>query len=93
MPRARPRARSERKRRKEPRVGAAKARRSTRRRAKSRRSALGPQAAKILALAAAFAGGCSRADAPDPAAPVARAADGPHEVAVLAMGDLGEIRF
>src|SRR5262245_40576710 len=88
MPRAR-RARRERKRRKEPEAAAAR----PRRRRRSRRSALGPQAAKILALAVAFAGGCSRADAPEPAAPVARVAEGPHEVAVLAMGDLGEIRF
>src|SRR3990172_3146881 len=94
MPRARTRARSERKRRKEPVSGAAKPRRAARRRRKARRSALGPQAARILALAAAFASGCSRENAPDPAAEAAaRAAEGPHEVAVLAMGDFGEIRF
>jgi len=65
--------------------------------ARIRRAALGHQAARILALAAALAagsgcGGDTRAS--DPAAPpLARVSDGPHEVAVLAMRELGEIRF
>ena len=54
--------------------------------------ALGPQAARFLALAAAFAAGCSEAPAP-PAAPRARVADGPHEIAVLAVRDLGAIEI
>ena len=55
-------------------------------------AALGPQAARTLALAAAFAVGCGAAPAP-PAAPKARVASGPHEVAVLGIRDLGEIRI
>jgi cyclophilin family peptidyl-prolyl cis-trans isomerase len=62
---------------------------------KPARSALGHQARRILAIAAAFASGCgSEPPAPDPAAEaLARVAEGPHEVAVLSMGDLGEIRI
>jgi len=71
--------------------------RTRRPRAKPRRSALGHQAARILALAAALAAGsgCGReAPAQDPSASaVAGASEGPHEVAVLAVRDLGEIRI
>ncbi len=95
MPRARARTRTERKRRKQAAAGAAKPRRAARRRRKTRRSALGPQAARILALAAAFAAGCARdVEAPDAAAEaLARIAEGPHQVAVLALRGLGEIRI
>jgi cyclophilin family peptidyl-prolyl cis-trans isomerase len=66
-------------------------------RAKTRSAALGHQAARILALAAALAGGssCGRgAPAGDPsAAGIALVADGPHEVAVLVVEGVGEIRF
>ncbi len=94
MPRSHPGARSDGKRRQQREAGAAKPRCAVRRRAKRRRSALGPQAARILALATAFASGCSRENAPDPATEAAaRVAEGPHEVAVLAVRDLGEIRF
>ncbi len=53
----------------------------------------------VLALSAALAcdGGTSAVDAPDPAQAgseaLARIGDGPHEVAVVDMGELGEIRF
>jgi peptidyl-prolyl cis-trans isomerase B (cyclophilin B) len=75
---------------------AAKPARAVRGPAEERRTALGHQARRILALAAAFAAGCgSEAPAPDPAAEaLARVAEGgPNEVVVLAMGDLGEIRI
>ena len=73
----------------------AKPRPAARRRKASDRSALGPQAARILALAAAFAAGCAReVAAPDPAAEaLARISEGPHPVAVLDVRDLGEIRI
>jgi peptidyl-prolyl cis-trans isomerase B (cyclophilin B) len=73
---------------------AASAQRAHLRSKPSGRSALGPQAARILALAAAFVG-CSReVAAPDPAAEaLARIADVPHAVAVLEVRDLGEIRI
>jgi cyclophilin family peptidyl-prolyl cis-trans isomerase len=102
MPRARRSAKARAKVRAKARPKA-RAKAATRRRAakptrspKSTRAALGHQARRILAIAAAFASGCgSEAAAPDPAAEaLARvAASGPHEVAVLAMGDLGEIRI
>jgi len=65
-------------------------------RARSRRAALGHQAARILALAAALAGGSgcgSDAPAEASASEPARASEGPHEVAVLTIHDLGEIRI
>jgi len=55
-------------------------------------SALGPQAARFLALAAAFAAGC-RAAPERPAIPHAQLAAGPHEVAVLSLHDLGAIEI
>jgi peptidyl-prolyl cis-trans isomerase B (cyclophilin B) len=91
MPRARAKART---RAKPKRAASLRPRRA---RAKTRRSALGHQAARILALAAALAAGsgCGReAPAEDPAAAaLALASEGPHELAVLAMADLGEIRI
>src|SRR5262249_24345280 len=57
-----------------------------------RRAELGPQAARFLAIAAAFAAGCREAPAP-PAVPHAALASGPHEVAVLAMHGLGAIEI
>jgi peptidyl-prolyl cis-trans isomerase B (cyclophilin B) len=91
MPRAREKART---RAKPKRV---KTPRPSRPCAKTRRAALGPQAARILALATALAAGsgCGReAPAEDPAgSPLARASEGPHEIAVLAVRDLGEIRI
>jgi peptidyl-prolyl cis-trans isomerase B (cyclophilin B) len=56
------------------------------------RRALGPEATRTLALAAAFAAGCGAGPAP-PAAPRAHVASGPHEVAVLGIRDLGEIQI
>jgi cyclophilin family peptidyl-prolyl cis-trans isomerase len=69
--------------------------RKARKRSDRRRSALGHQAARILALATALASG---ACAPDAEAPrgsnaLARIAEGPHEVAVLAVRDLGQIQI
>jgi peptidyl-prolyl cis-trans isomerase B (cyclophilin B) len=91
MPRAREKART---RAKPKRAASPRPRRA---RAKPRRTALGHQAARILALAAALAAGsgCGReAPAEDPAASApARASEGPHELAVLAIRDLGEIRI
>jgi cyclophilin family peptidyl-prolyl cis-trans isomerase len=55
-------------------------------------TALGPQAARFLALAAAFAAGCRQAPEP-PAVPHAQLATGPHEVAVLNLHDLGAIEI
>jgi len=60
--------------------------------ASEQRVALGPQAARILALAAAFSAGCGDAPAP-PAAPHAELASGPHDVAVLRLRDLGAIEI
>jgi cyclophilin family peptidyl-prolyl cis-trans isomerase len=59
---------------------------------REQRRALGPEAARSLALAAAFAAGCGASPAP-PAAPSAQVASGPHEVAVLGIRDLGEIQI
>ncbi len=87
--------------RKQERTGAKRAgvkrRRARRPRAKTRRSALGHQAARILALAAALAAGsgCGR-DSPatdSPPSAASRTLEGPHEVAVLSIRDLGEIRI
>jgi len=91
MPRARKRERSGAKPKRKPRP------RARRPRAKARRTALGHQAARILALAAALAAGsgCGRevpARDPSPSA-AARISEGPHEVAVLAIRELGEIRI
>jgi peptidyl-prolyl cis-trans isomerase B (cyclophilin B) len=91
MPRPRERASAEHKPR---RAEAAKPRRV--RPARGPRPALGHQAARILALAAALAAaaGCAgESDAPAPLAREARVSDGPHEVAVLRLQGLGEIRI
>jgi peptidyl-prolyl cis-trans isomerase B (cyclophilin B) len=91
MPRARAQARARAKPRHEPRPG------PRRPRAKSRRAALGHQAARILALAAALAGGsgcgCEAPAGDASASDPARASEGPHEVAVLTIRDQGEIRI
>jgi len=89
MPRARKRERSGAKPKRKPRA--------RRPRTKPRRAALGHQAARILALAAALAAGsgCGReapARNPSPSA-AERVSEGPHEVAVLTILELGEIRI